>query len=90
MTNTTTKTNNHDSHRRPAHESTFLFSIIALATLLLFVLFFVFTERSERDQARACHASSLLASENAPENVNDVEYYEFLFKVCMREAGHAL
>ncbi len=90
MTDTTKTTNNSVRRNRPIHEDAFLFGVIALATLLLFVLFSVFTELSERDRTRACHTSALIASENAPENVNDVEYYEFLFKVCMREAGHAL
>lgn len=90
MTNTT-KTNTNNSRRaRPAHEDTFLFGVIMLATLLLFVLFSVFMELSEKDRTRACHASALLTSEKAPEDVNDVEYYEFLFKTCMREAGHAI
>jgi hypothetical protein len=68
----------------------FILIVITLASLLIFFHFHMDSVFSERNQVIKCHTSSLLASDTLDENIDDVEYYEFLFRTCMREAGYAL
>ncbi|MEX0909930.1 MAG: hypothetical protein WDZ75_01415 [Candidatus Paceibacterota bacterium] len=68
----------------------FVLIVVALASLLIFLHFYMDSVLSEKRRVVSCHSSSLVASDALDESINDVEYYEFLFKTCMREAGYAL
>jgi len=73
-----------------AYLDPFIFGIIALTAFLIFTHFEISTTLAEQRKTVQCHLSALNASESLDENINDVEYYEFLFKTCMRESGYAL
>lgn len=68
----------------------FVFLVIATVSLLMFIHFEINTTFAEKRHVANCHTTSLVASETLDDTINDVEYYEFLFKACVREAGYAL
>jgi hypothetical protein len=78
------------SDHRNTQLDPFILIVVTLASLLIFFHFYMDAVFSERKQVIECHTWSLVASDTLDENINDVEYYEFLFRTCMREAGYAL
>ena len=67
-----------------------IFIVIATVTFLMFVYFEMDTALTEKKQIQHCHFVSLAAAKSLDESINDVDYYEFLFKTCVRKAGYAL
>jgi len=76
--------------RLDAQLDPFILIVVTLASLLIFFHFHMDSVFSERSQVKKCHTWSLMASDTLDEEINDVEYYEFLFRTCMREAGYTL
>lgn len=73
-----------------AYLDPFVFLVIATVSLLIYIHFEINALFAEKRHVANCHATSLVASETLDDTINDVEYYEFLFKACVREAGYAL
>lgn len=67
-----------------------LLAIIAVVSFLIYVHFQISTEITTKEQVKRCHTYSLVASETLDDTIDDVEYYEFLYKTCMREVGNAI
>ena len=82
--------NNKHTGVAKAYLDPFVFLVIATVSLLIYIHFEVHTAFAEKRHIANCHSASLVASETLDDTVNDVEYYEFLFKACVREAGYAL
>lgn len=72
------------------HLDHFVFYIIALVSFLVYIHFQMNQHFIQRKHTAECHTSALVASETLDDSINDVEYYEFLYKTCMREAGIAI
>lgn len=68
----------------------FVFLVIATVSLLIYIHFEINAAFALKRHVATCHNTSLVASETLDDTINDVEYYEFLFKACIREAGYAL
>jgi hypothetical protein len=82
--------NNKNKRVTKAYLDPFVFLVIATVSLLIYIHFEIHTAFAEKRHIANCHATSLVASEALDDTINDVEYYEFLFKACVREAGYAL
>lgn len=65
-------------------------SLLVLAGVLIVLNVILLQSFNTTEHVRECHTSALTAAENTPGEIEAAEYYEFVYRTCMRSNGEKI